>query len=86
MPAKGRALFDVPISFGPESFTMPADAQVHICTLSNENLFPKGKSHVFSSKSLFSYIAEPTVGVANNSLRTPDLQTLYRQEVPRGIH
>lgn len=42
MAAKRRALFDVPISLDPKSFTTPADAQVlNICNLPNENLFPK---------------------------------------------
>lgn len=55
MPAEGRALFDVPISFGPKSFTTPADAQVHICTLSNETLFPK-ESVMFSHRKAYSAI------------------------------
>lgn len=42
MAVKRKALFEVPISFGPESFYTSSDDQVqNICNLSNENLFPK---------------------------------------------
>lgn len=57
MASKGRAVFNVPISFGPESFTTPVDAQVlNICTLSSENLFPKERVMFSGRKATYSAI------------------------------
>lgn len=78
MAAKGRALFDVPISFGPESFTTPADSQVlNICNLSNENLFPKERVMFSRRKAAYSAILPSLLLASRIILSEPQTFNLF---------
>lgn len=84
MAANGRAHFDVPILFGPQSFTTRADAQVlNICNLSNRNPFPKERVVFSRRKAAYSAILRSQPLAPRIILSDPPL---YRQEVPRGTY